>query len=315
MTTPQPKQRQITHQSIITQYQTIPTNMSRAQRQSQCPMGGYHEIDRDCQGADGINGVHFCVSGCKKCGNEIVWCKHCQYNFAYVKSSNSVKNYFGRHLSRMHQELAPKSKKQKTIVHTESTITSSLIDLDDVGSHAQGLELDSVGEDAVSFSNPDADDGNNSIATVEDDFNSVISFESNCNSIDADQEDDYDYGIDDWTEYISIDNDHSSVYEHIANPGYFSYGYEDFAFFSGEGDSATASPYINNNQLFFWEQYRAKEENSTDNSGGWRSLCHRALVGNKKDTTRLASYETAELLYQLNEVLLNLAQGVRKVTR
>lgn len=57
--------------------------------------------------------------------------------------------------------------------------------------------------------------------------------------------------------------------------------------------------------------YRAKAQDSADGTGGWRSLCKRALVGNKKDRTRLASYEDARILHYLNEVLLNSSKGVR----
>ena len=69
--------------------------------------------------------------------------------------------------------------------------------------------------------------------------------------------------------------------------------------------------YINNNQLYFHEMYRAKAQDLANGTGGWRSLCKRALVGNKKDTTHLASYEDERILHDLNEVLLNSSKGVQ----
>ena len=67
---------------------------------------------------------------------------------------------------------------------------------------------------------------------------------------------------------------------------------------------------MDNNQLFFWQKCLTKIEDSNDESGGWRGLCHRATTRQSLDRSGMADVETSELLFRLNEVLLNTTEKV-----
>ena len=76
--------------------------------------------------------------------------------------------------------------------------------------------------------------------------------------------------------------------------------YNDFAFFRSEH-----SQYLDNNQLYFYEQYRAKALDGNDGTGGYRSLCQRAFEGrNLTDASNLAPHRVSELMFRLNSVLI-----------
>ena len=84
------------------------------------------------------------------------------------------------------------------------------------------------------------------------------------------------------------------------------YGYEDFSFFRQENDGI-----INNNQLYFWHIYRAgqsqplPEEPRQTATAGYRSLVYRATKRSKTDSSGLATFMEAELLFRMNVALLN----------
>lgn len=82
------------------------------------------------------------------------------------------------------------------------------------------------------------------------------------------------------------------------------YLYGDFAFLKPPN-----SEYRDNNQLYFYEQYRARELNENDGTGGYRSLCYRATAGRDiTDASQLASDRFSKLMFRLNSALLS-AEG------
>ena len=67
---------------------------------------------------------------------------------------------------------------------------------------------------------------------------------------------------------------------------------------------------MDNNQLYFWQKCLIKKEDSNNESGGWRGLRQRAIKKQQFDRSGMVDVEMSELLFHLNDVLLNTTEKV-----
>lgn len=269
---------------------------------------GQHDPDTAIDACSNADEEYSIIGTCKHCGVKLVVCKICDYcheaTSTYRRSNGS---YFKRHLKNRHSDIIQPNKRQKGAYNPA--------DSSEVGIDFGGSGFDD--QHPVDGFDDDDDDSFSSLPSLkprqkddDDDDDSIISFEDQSNQDEhGDDKLEHQWQISEDT-YV-FECEHHAASDPISSAvGYLSFGYEDFAFLQGAGAGSLDNPYlVNNNQLFFWEQYRSKAKNAEDGTGGWRSLCHRALSRNKRDTTKLASEKTSKLLHQLNEVLLNTSKG------
>jgi hypothetical protein len=140
-------------------------------------------------------------------------------------------------------------------------------------------------------------------ASASDD-ESMISFEGNDDGKESNDDDDDEESViipnpsdaiaD--SDYIPPHNDFSPVWDSIQSPGQMGYGYEDFAFFC-ENTDPTVINWVDNNQLYFWQKCLTKKEDSNNESGGWRGLCHRAIKKQQFDRSGMVDVEMSKLLF------------------
>ena len=245
---------------------------------------------------------------------QTVQCNHCEYHFDAEKarkSRRSIQSYFRKHMQSVHSKVVPPpaTKKQK--------------------SSDESMEIDS--EKATGASNEFEDfsfsGGDNNFHANEND-GSIASFDVTSAELSDDDNDNdgesiasFDFTEDGSAEMSDDDNDNdgevlvsmhneSCLYTTTveeANSMKRTYCYDDFLFLRPDGAN-----YVNNNQLYFYEKANARVEDPNDHTGGMRSLSYRSLAGRKGDTTKLAPYQTAKLLYRLNAVLLNTSKGPKQ---
>ena len=255
-------------------------------------------IDEDSKREEINKDLQYDKSVCVLCGVEVICCKLCDFCFdadAPEKYRLSIDTYFRRHISSSH--LAKRRRLEEDVT----------VDADDVEANNGGEgfcdfdntydDVDEImTEEALCGDNVEANDGDD-----DDDDQSTISFEDK-NIVpvtdDEDEDEDWSCGINSLHDF-----DHGSVT--ISHNCHI--GYEDFAFF--QGDNVSNPMELNNNQLYFYEMSKAMDIDTTDKTGGWRSLCYRASVGNRTDTTQLADHDVSEMFFCLNSALLTSTKG------
>lgn len=262
----------------------------------------------------GEDGKHYYSGKCLSCNEQIVGCLLCNYSFAEsAKAEYSTDAYFNRHMGRKHKEMLHRSKIQKT----NNVSLPEHNDEYDFGD--QNNDTTEWLDDETSFIvDYDAEEVKESEAKEDGDEKSVISFEGDDygKEIIDDDDDESDSvvipnpsdAITD-SDYIPPRNNFSPVWESIQAPGQMGYGYEDFAFFCVNTDP-TVVDWVDNNQLYFWQKYLTKKKDCNKVSGGWRGLCHRAITRQELDRSGMADVEMSELLFHLNDVLLNTTSKV-----
>ena len=278
----------------------------------------------------GVEGKQYYTGTCNRCNEAIVGCLLCDYSFAETsKARYSTDAYFGRHMSRQHSEMMHRSKVQKT--SNSITVPDNNDECDFGGQDNDttefvgddtGLIVDCVPEEVKDSEAKEDDDSMPGLASRADsasDDESMFSIEGDdkCGK-DIDNDDDEESVIipspsdaiddSDDSDFIPPRQNSSPVWDSMQALGQLGYGYEDFAFFCENTDS-TVVDWVDNNQLFFWQKYLAKKEDSNDVSGGWRGLCHRAINRLRLDRCGMADVEISELLFVLNDVLQHNNKG------
>lgn len=275
----------------------------------------------------GEDGKHYYSGKCISCNEQIVGCLLCNYSFAEsAKACYSTDAYFNRHMGRKHKEMLHRSKIQKTnnVSLPEHNDEYDFGDQDNDTTECFDDEtsfiVDYVPEEVKEREAKEDDDSVPTLASRAEsasDEESVISFEGDDDGKEInDDDDDLDSviipnpsdAIAD-SDYIPPRNDFSPVWESIQAPAQLGYGYEDFAFFC-ENTDPTVVNWVDNNQLYFWQKCLTKKEDSNNESGGWRGLCHRAITKQEFDRSGVVDVEMSELLFHLNDVLLNTTSKV-----